>query len=61
MNFLDQLFCRIEDRYGDAVAWTTMGAIADGLRGVADWRRVARPEPDAAVAAELPPQRAAAA
>lgn len=28
MNYLDQLFCRIEDRYGDDIEWTTMGAIA---------------------------------
>jgi hypothetical protein len=31
MNYLDRLFCDIEDRYDDAVAWTSMGAIADGI------------------------------
>ena len=31
MNYLDRLFNDIEDRYGDIVAWTTMGAIADDI------------------------------
>jgi hypothetical protein len=28
MNYLDRLFCDIEERYGDAVAWPTMGDVA---------------------------------
>ena len=28
MNYLDRLFCDIEDRYGDSVAWPTMGDVA---------------------------------
>jgi hypothetical protein len=31
MNYLDRLFCDIEDRYGDTVAWTTMGEIANDI------------------------------
>jgi len=29
MNYLDRLFLDIEERYGDAVDWTTMGRIAE--------------------------------
>ena len=32
MNYLDRLFCDIEDRYGDAVAWPTMGEVAAWIR-----------------------------
>jgi hypothetical protein len=32
MNYLDRLFDDIECRYGDTVAWTTMGAIAGDVR-----------------------------
>ena len=31
MNYLDRLFCDMEDRCGDAVDWTTMGRIAESL------------------------------
>ena len=31
MNYLDRLFCDIEDRYGDTVDWTTMGSIAEAV------------------------------
>jgi hypothetical protein len=53
MNFLDQLFSRIEDHYGDDIAWTTMGAISDGLRHVTDWTPVARPETEAETEEDL--------
>jgi hypothetical protein len=63
MNYLDRLFHEIEDRYGDDVAWTSMGAIADGLRGVQDWApaepRDAAEEPAAQPLAA--PRKAAAA
>jgi hypothetical protein len=35
MNYLDALFTVLEDRYGDALWWTTMGSIAARLRGAA--------------------------
>jgi Uncharacterized protein conserved in bacteria (DUF2334) len=31
MNYLDRLFCDIEQRYGDAVDWTTLGRLATSL------------------------------
>ena len=31
MNYLDRLFDDIEDRYGDAIDWTTMGQLAASL------------------------------
>ena len=31
MNYLDRLFCEIEDRFGESVSWTSLGAIAAGL------------------------------
>ncbi len=36
MNYLDRLFCDIEDRYGDAVDWTTMGKIAEAVMAADD-------------------------
>ncbi len=39
MNYLDRLFHDIEDRYGDGVAWTTMGAIAEGIEMLGDHAR----------------------
>jgi hypothetical protein len=72
MNYLDRLFHDIEDRYGDDVAWTTMGEIAAGLRGVAGFaepreRPQVEPAPEAMPMVETPaevvpePRRAAAA
>ncbi|MBV9563824.1 MAG: DUF2334 domain-containing protein [Bradyrhizobium sp.] len=31
MNYLDRLFCDIEERYGDTVEWTTLGQLASSL------------------------------
>ena len=31
MNYLDQLFCQIEDKYGDNIWWTTMGEITNKI------------------------------
>lgn len=32
MNYLDALFCWLEDRYGDGLWWTSMGAIAAHMK-----------------------------
>jgi hypothetical protein len=73
MNYLDRLFHDIEDRYGDDVAWTTMGEIAEGLRGIEGFAAPReRPAETVAPAVEAPivevpaevlpqPRRAAAA
>jgi hypothetical protein len=31
MNYLDRLFDDIEQRYGDAIDWTTLGRLATSL------------------------------
>ena len=31
MNYLDRLFCDIEERFGDAIDWTTFGQLASSL------------------------------
>jgi hypothetical protein len=31
MNYLDRLFDDIEQRYGDAIGWTTLGQLAASL------------------------------
>jgi hypothetical protein len=31
MNYLDRLFCDIEQRFGDTIDWTTHGRLATSL------------------------------
>jgi hypothetical protein len=31
MNYLDRLFCDIEQRYADTIEWTTLGRLATSL------------------------------
>ena len=32
-NYLDLLFSKLEEKYGDSLWWTTMGEIAEGMVG----------------------------
>jgi hypothetical protein len=36
MNYLDRLFGDIEQRYGDAIEWTTLGKLASSLSAASE-------------------------